>query len=78
MYRVTGGDVDYRSRQYTVVILAGEISVLFDVPVTDDDVLEANETFNLTINSSSLPSRAIVTNPYQTTVTIVDTSGKIL
>ena len=47
----------------------------FAVPITDDDVLEGNENFNLTINISSLPNR-VVTNPHQATVKIVDNDGK--
>ena len=74
---VTGGGVDYGSGPYTIIIPAEEISVPFDVPITDDRVLEGDESFNLTINTSSLPSRVTVTNPHQATVTIVDNDGKI-
>ena len=77
VYYVTGGGVDYESGPYTVVIPAGETRFPFAVPITDDDVLEGNENFNLTINASSLPNCVIVTNPYQATVTIVDNDGKI-
>ena len=72
---MTGGGVDYGSGPFTVIIPAGDISVPFDVPIINDNVLEANESFNLTINSSSLPNRVTVTNPYQATVTIVDNDG---
>ena len=77
VYYVTGGGVDYESGPYTVVIPAGETRFSFAVPITDNDVLEGNENFNLTINASSLPNRVTVTNPYQATVTIVDNDGKI-
>ena len=73
---MTGGGVDYESGPYTVIFPAGEISVLFDVPIIDDHVLEENEMFNIIINSSSLPSRVNVINPYEATVIIVDNDGK--
>ena len=74
---MTGGGVDYESGPYTVIIPAGQISASFDVPIIDDDVLEGNVNFNLTISTSSLPNRVTVTNPYQAAVTIVDNDGKI-
>ena len=76
-YNVTGGGVDYNSGPYPVIILAGETDVQFDVMINDDDVLEGNETFYLTINlTTSLPSYIVVGNPGQATVTIVDNDGK--
>ena len=76
MYYVTGGGVDYESGPYTVIFPAGETSIPFNVPIIDDNLLNENKIFNLTINSSSLPSRVIVTDPHQTTITIVDNDGK--
>ena len=73
---MTGGGVDYTSGPYTVIIPAGETNVSFAVPITDDDVLEETEVFNLIINSSTLPNRVVVITPYQATVIIVDSDGK--
>jgi len=72
----TGGDVDYNSGPYTVTFPVGETSVPFDVPITDDITFEGNETFMLTINSSSLPSYVTVGDPDEATVTIVDDDRK--
>ena len=47
-------------------------SVSFDIPINDDCILEDNETFNLTINPSSLPNGVTVGSYHQATVTIVD------
>ena len=74
---MTGGGVDYTSGPYTKIIRAGETRVPFAVPIIDDDVLEGNENFNLTISTPSPPNRVTVTNPYQASVTIVDDDGKI-
>ena len=46
--------MDYDSGPYTVTFAAGETIVTFNIPITDDDILEGNENFTLIINSSSL------------------------
>ena len=71
---VTGGGVDYDSGPYTVTIPAGDIRMSFNVPINDDDVSENNEQFDLTIDT--VPSFVTLTNPRQTTVTIVDNDRK--
>jgi len=49
-----------------------------DVLIVDDNVLESLETFDLTINQSSLPTGFIVGNPGQVVVTIKDDESKCL
>ena len=73
-----GRGVDYYSGPYSVTFPAGVTRVSFNVPITNDNILESDEKFHLTIEigSSSLPSGVTVGNPYQTTVTIVDDDGK--
>ena len=65
---------DYSSGPYPVTIPAGENDVTFSVTITDDDILEMSETFNLIIDPSSLPSG--VTSSNNTTVTILDQDGE--
>ena len=77
-YDVTGGGVDYNSGPYPVTIPAGKIDTHFDVMINDDNVLERNKKFNLTINATSLHSRVITGNPDQATVTIVEDDGKYI
>ena len=50
----------------------------FDVPINDDNILESDERFNLTIEQSSLPNRITVTDPDQTVVTIIDNESEIM
>ena len=50
--------------------------VSFSVGITDDSILESNEMFQLSINSSSLPNRVTVNNPNNVTVTILDNDCK--
>ena len=69
---VTGGGVDYDSGPYTVTFTAGQTSVPFDVAIIDNNILEANEDFTLTIIQSSLPDGVTRGNPFRATVTILD------
>ena len=68
----TGEGEDYDSGPYRVKFNPGMTEVALDVSIVDDNVLEGNENFNLTVNISSLPSRVNVGDPGQATVTIVD------
>ena len=73
-----GGGVDYNSGPYTVTFSAGVTTASFNIPITDDNILENNEDVQIEINVSSLPSRVSVSNPGQATVTIVDNDSKII
>ena len=65
---------DYHSGPHTVTILAGVNDVTFSVTITDDDIREMSETFNLIIDPSSLPNG--VTSSNNATVTILDQDGE--
>ena len=72
---ITGG-VDYINRPLSVLIPAGEITASFRIlTIIDDFIFEANESFTLTIDSSSLPSRVSVQPDSRAIVTIVDNDG---
>ena len=73
---ITDGGVDYDSGIYTVTIPAGQTSVPFDVPINDDDIVEGNEDFTVTIVQSSLPDGVTRGNPGSATVNIVDDDCK--
>jgi len=68
--------VDYNSGPYPVTFPAGVTSVTFDVPITDDSILEDNENFMLTIDQSSLPTNVNRGDPGGATVTIVNDDCK--
>ena len=68
---VTGGD-DYTAGPYDVIIPAGQRRAPFDVGINDNNVLEADEEFTLTIIASSLPTGVSRTSPFSATVTIQD------
>ena len=71
-----GNSDDYYSGPFTVIIPAGNYSVVFDISIIDDNMLEMNETFELSIESTSLPSKVFPSrsswNPSMTTVYIID------
>ena len=73
---VTGGGVDYDSGPYSVTFTAGQTSVSFDVPINDDNILEDDENFILTIISATLPVNVTRGSTGQATVTVVDNDCK--
>ena len=68
--------MDYDSGPYTVTIPAGQTTATFNVPITDDMILEGSENFMLTIDETSLPDDVTRGTPGEATVNIVDDDGK--
>ena len=69
---IIGGGTDYISGPYTVVIPAGDKTASFPIFITNDNKRESNETFNLVIDSLSLPDGVVIGSLGQATITIVD------
>ena len=69
--------MDYTSGLYTVTFPAGQTTTTLNIPINDDDILEIDENFMLTINQTSLPTDVTHGNPGQATVTIVDNDRKM-
>lgn len=67
---------DYIHRTHNITFPAGMTSISFDVSIIDDNILEGNENFTLSIDLSSLPYGFIITNSTQATITIVDNDCK--
>ena len=67
---------DYTAGPYTVTIPAGQNDVTFSVSITDDNIREQSETFNLIIDESLLPSGVTSSDPNRVTVTIMDDDSK--
>ena len=70
-----GGD-DYELGSFGVTIPAGETSVSFNISIIDDNIFEGNESFSLTIDSSSLPSRVLLQESCVVVITIVNDDGE--
>ena len=77
-HALTGTDVDYNSGPYMVTFAAGTTDTSFSILITDDSILEGNETFYLTIDPSSLrdDTNVDVGNLFQITVIIVEDDCK--
>ena len=58
------------------MIPAGATTVLFNISIIDDNILEDNEDFDITIIVSSLPTGVFRGNPGTATMTIVDKDCK--
>ena len=70
--------MDYDSGPYTVTFPAGKTTVIFNIPINDDNILEGNEKFILTIHASSLSNGVTRGDLDQVTVTIVDNDDRKL
>ena len=64
------GDIDYDTGPYVFTIFTGMTSIAVNITIFNDNILEENEMFYLTINSSSLPNDITAGNPFQATVAI--------
>ena len=51
---------DYESGPFNIIILAGEISTSFNISIIDNNVFEINESFNVTIDQSTLSDRVLL------------------
>ena len=76
-FNLIGGG-DYYIGNYNVTFPAGETRVSLIVLISNDDALEGNEAFGLSIDSNTLPSGAIRGSPYSVTVVIEDDECKLL
>ena len=68
--------LDFVPGKFNVTIPAGETSVLLNISIINDNVIEENESFNLTINSSHAICEIL--SDCILTLTIVDNDGKLL
>ena len=78
MCNVIGRGVDYDSGPYYVMISAGDTTALLNVAINDDNLLELNEEFKLSIRESSLTGRVMLNGQDETTVNIEDDDGNRL
>ena len=72
---LTGGG-DYISGPYNITIPAGHTNISFDISIIDNNVVENDKTFSLTIAPESLPYLVSRGNPGVAMVTIVNDDSK--
>ena len=68
---------DYIPGPFNVAFIAGKISATFNVLINDDDILEENENFYLSIDQTSLPLSVSIDGNDEATVTIVNDDGEL-
>lgn len=71
-----GGGRDFSIGSFDITFPAGETIALYNVSINNDNIIEHNETFTISIVPSSLPNGVTVATPNQTTVTIIDDDSK--
>ena len=71
------GNHDYGSGPFNITVSAGEVSASYNLSIIDNNIFEASESFALTINSSSLPSRISIQSGCVLMITIVDDDSKL-
>ena len=71
-----GGGVDYSSGPYIIQFNVGMTRASFSIPISDDNILEDNELFDLNVNELSLPEDVDVGSIGQAIVSIVDDESK--
>jgi len=62
--------------RYNVTLVAGMSSTLANINIKEDTILEPQETFMLSILSTSLPITLITGSPDEAIVTIIDNDRK--
>ena len=70
--------MDYERGPYPVVFPVNSLQMSYTILVTDDDILEIDEAFNISINSTSLPLDVFIGNISQAVVVIVDEDRKYM
>ena len=66
------GGVDYVSGTYPVMITAGQTTASINIPVKDDNILEDDEEFKVSIRRFSLTGRVVLGDLDEATVVIMD------
>ena len=68
-------EVDYIFQNYSFTFEEGESSKVLTLQVVDDNVVEPDEKYNLTIRVESLPNHVIIGENGTTTITIENDDG---
>ena len=77
LYIFSGNNIDYSSTTQAVTIIAGTNSKIVNITVMDDNIVENNETFIVSLAlPSSLGPRIMTGSIISATGIIIDTSSK--
>ena len=76
-YYTTLGGIDYDSSPVNVTFPAGDTSyrAFFEISIYNDNLVEGNESFSLSIVNSSLPEGVNLGRPREAVITIFGGNG---
>ena len=78
LYMYVGNGFDFDSTPQNITITAGTNSSMVNIPVTDDDIVEGDETFSMSLTVSSSLGPGVRTGTITSaTVTINDTTSEL-
>ena len=73
-----GNGSDFDSTPQNIMITAGTNSSMMNIPVTDDNIVEGDETFSMSLTVPSSLGPGIQTGAItNATITIIDTSSEL-
>ena len=78
MYTTFTGNSDYYPGPYNVTFPAGETTMSFNVSVIDDNIVERNEIFTLSIDNNALPRGVVRLTPHSVSVIIENDDSKLI
>ena len=68
-------EVDYFYQNYFFTFKDKESNKVLSIQVDDDNIVEPDEKYNLTIRAESLPNRVVIGENSTTTITIENDDG---
>ena len=78
LYAYVGSSFDFDSTPQNITITAGNNSSMVNIPVTDDDIVEGDETFSMSLTVPSSLGPGVRTGTITSaTVTINDTTSEL-
>ena len=73
-----GGNIDFNSTPQTITMTAAANSTTIQITVINDNIVEGNETFNMSLTvPSSFGPRITTGNIISATATIIDTTSEL-
>ena len=73
---ISGGGVDFNSATQTATITAGSSSSTINITVNDDNIVEGDEMFTMTLNVPTSPG-ITAGSITMATATIIDSTSKL-
>ena len=78
LFLYIGDNIDFDDTEKIIVITAGTNRTIKNITVTNDNIVEGNETFTMSLSTPETLHPGIVTGSHtNATGTIIDTSSKL-